>query len=54
MQKAKVITRVRPVTIGACSVCKEFIITDGQRYHEFKDIKCTRLQEVCYKCFKRK
>jgi len=40
-------------TIGVCAVCKDFIITDGMRYHEFKDIKCTELKEVCYGCYKR-
>jgi len=40
-------------TIGVCAVCKDFIITDGMRYHEFKDIKCTELREVCYRCYKR-
>jgi len=40
-------------TIGVCAVCKDFIITDGIRYYEFKDIHCTIIQEVCYKCYKR-
>lgn len=41
-------------SIGVCSVCKDFVITNEQRFYEYKSrADHIHFKEVCYKCFKR-